>query len=96
MRTRTFATAMAVGVMVVAGCGPKTNDFKREAERLIESDNAARLPMDYDAASCEPPVSMETGTTFTCSAVGTDGASYLFETKITGGRKFVVTLNAAG
>ncbi len=87
---------MATVVAVVAGCGPETNDFKREAERLIESDNASRLPMDYDAASCEPPTSMETGTTFSCSAVGTDGASYSFETKITGGRKFVVTLDPAG
>ena len=87
---------MAVVVMVVSGCGPETNDFKREAERLIESDNASRLPMDYDAASCEPPVSLETGTTFNCSAVGSDGTSYAFQTKITGGRKFVVTLNVGG
>ncbi len=87
---------MMVVVTVVAGCGPESRDFKREAERLIESDNATRLPMDYNEASCEVPKLLETGTTFKCSAVGTDGQSYAFETKITGSRKFVVTFTGAG
>jgi hypothetical protein len=39
---------------------------------------------------------MAHGTTFNCSAVGVDGASYVFETQITGDRKFVVTLDGPG
>jgi hypothetical protein len=96
MRTVRVAAITGVIVFLAAGCGPESRDFKREAERLIESDNATRLPMDYKEAACDAPPSLETGATFSCSAVGSDGANYTFETKITGSRKFVVTLNGAG
>ncbi len=96
MRKATLVAIVALALPALSGCGPESRDFKREAERLIESDNASRLPMDYAEASCDVPTSMAQGTTFTCSAVGVDGASYVFETQITGARKFVVTLDGAG
>lgn len=94
MRKSIITALTAVSLLLAAGCGPQNRDFKREAERLIESDNAEQLPMDYDTADCEVPTSQSPGTVFACSAVGTDGARYSFITRITGTRKFVVTLES--
>lgn len=90
-----LVTLTAVCVLTTGGCGPESRDFKREAERLINSDNKSQLPIDYTDATCEAPTSAQPGATFNCSAKGEDGASYGFQTKITGTRKFVVTLDAS-
>ena len=46
--------------------------------------------MTFSDVQCEDPANTDTGTSFTCTATGSDGQAYLFTNQITGDREFQV------
>ena len=84
--------AGAVSIVgLVAACSPNTADFKDEAEGFIEDDDgqvAQQLSLTFDNASCEEPSNKDVGTTYSCTAVGSDGQTYSFTATITGENEF--------
>jgi hypothetical protein len=86
--------AAAAALLTVAACSPDAADFKDEAEAFIEDDEedvAQQSGLTFDDAACEEPPSKDVGSTFTCTAVGSDGTSYTFTAEITGEREFQLT-----
>ncbi len=84
----------AAALLTVAACSPDAADFKDEAEGFIEDDEedvAQQSGLTFDEANCEEPASKDVGSTFTCTAVGSDGGTYTFTAEITGEREFQLT-----
>jgi hypothetical protein len=87
-------------VGVTAACSPDEGDFASEAEDFIGDDDgevATQLGLTFEDVECQDPANTDTGTTFTCTATGSDGQSYTFTNQITGDKSFEVTdFTAAG
>ncbi len=82
-----------LALVAVVACSPDEGDFATEAEDFIGDDDgevATQTGMTFSDVQCEDPANTDTGTSFTCTATGSDGQAYLFTNQITGGREFQV------
>jgi hypothetical protein len=91
MRT-VAALAAGLAALTLSACSASETDFKEDAEKLINDDDGKELQIDFDQASCEEPASTETGSTFSCTAVGEDGQTYTFTGTITDKNKYSIQL----
>lgn len=91
---RLLAPAFAgLAIVTFAACSPDESDFASEAESFIgdeDGDVASSVGLTFEDVECEEPASTETGAMFTCTATGSDGASYVFTNEITGDNEFEV------
>jgi len=91
----------AIVILASAGalaCSPNEGSFKDSAEDFIEDEDgdiSAQTGLTYTDASCEEPASTEQGTTFLCSATGSDGQTYDFPAEITGEDAFTLSTPVA-
>jgi hypothetical protein len=84
--------ALIVTAITCSGCaGASDVQFQRQAEELINTDDARQFAFDFEGARCEQPESAAEGTLFMCSATGEDGRIHTFESRITGERRFLVS-----
>jgi hypothetical protein len=81
-----------LAMLGLSACSASKTDFKKDAEKLINDDDGEQLPINFDNASCEEPASTDTGSTFTCTAVGDDGTTYTFTGTITDKNKYEIAL----
>ncbi|MET0460356.1 MAG: hypothetical protein ABW122_02750 [Ilumatobacteraceae bacterium] len=99
MRRRSALVLAGLTAGLVACGGPATTgDFKREAEKFIESDTFAETPdvgMVVTDVECIEPESTAISTTFTCVGTGPDGQPVTLDAEITGERKLAVGLPSA-
>ncbi len=99
---RIAVTALAglAFVGVATACSPDEGDFASEAEDFIGDDDgdvATQLGLTFEDVECQDPTNTDTGTTFTCTATGSDGQTYTFTNEITGDKAFeVIDMTAAG
>jgi hypothetical protein len=98
---RIAVTALAgLAFVGVAACSPDEGDFASEAEDFIadeDGDVATQLGLTFEDVECQDPANTDTGTTFTCTASGSDGQTYTFTNEITGDKAFeVVDMTTAG
>jgi hypothetical protein len=72
---------------------PPDEVFSREAEDFIEDDDgdvATQLGVTFDDVECHEPADTDVGTTFTCTAAGSDGATWTFTNQVTGEHAFEI------
>jgi hypothetical protein len=92
---RRYAIPIAAGLAVfgVAACSPDEGDFASDAEGFIEEEDgpvAEQTGLTFTDAECEEPESTDVGSTFTCTAVGSDETTYNFTVEITGDNSYEV------
>ncbi|MET0146050.1 MAG: hypothetical protein ABW328_14910 [Ilumatobacteraceae bacterium] len=89
-----LAVLVALGAAACSG-DPGTGDFKSEAEEYIEGDlaDAPELAgaLSFSDASCEEPTATDIGTTYDCTATGSDGVAYTLTVSITGENELTVS-----
>lgn len=93
MRRILAPAVVGLAVLGFAACSPDEGDFASEAEDFIgeeDGDVATETGMTFSDVQCEEPSDTDTGTTFTCTATGSDGISYLFTNQIAGDKEFQV------
>ena len=99
---RIAVTALAglAFVGVATACSPDESDFASEAEDFIGDDDgdvATQLGLTFEDVECQDPANTDNGTTFTCTATGSDGQTYTFTNQITGDKAFeVIDMTTAG
>lgn len=93
MKRRRLATLCAVSLsLLTVGCSASKADFRREAEKYLESEALAEeAGYRFSRATCDEPNSTEEGAEFACSAVDNEGDSWEFVVRITGDREITVT-----
>ena len=99
-RTRGWSSAAAIGALTagLAGCFTTAADFRTDAETFIEDDDELRVALFPDSAdrfttaTCAEPENQDEGTTFSCTATDTTGASWEFEIVITGSSRYDVNV----
>ena len=82
-----------LALIAVAACSPDESDFANEAEDFIGDEDgqvATQTGMTFSDVDCQDPENTDSGTSFTCTATGSDGQTYLFTNQITGEREFQV------
>ena len=82
---------LAVGgaaVLTVAACSADTKDFQEQGEQFIEGDEVReRFGMvRMSDAQCEEPANTDKDTQYTCTATGSDGASWQFTIEVAGSK----------
>lgn len=76
---------------VLSSCSTSTADFRKEAEKFIESkDLANEAGYTFSNAVCDQPASTKVGDQFACSATDNDGDDWTFIVEITGDRELTV------
>lgn len=87
------AACCAVFSIGLVACSSSTEDYQKEAEKYLESDDfAAEVNgMSFTDADCEVPASTSTGATYTCTAAAEDGSTWSFDLEITGKNELTVT-----
>jgi len=90
---RRIIAPLALGAsLVVSACSASEADFRREAEKYLESEALAEeAGYRFIGASCDEPNSTTEGTEFACTAVDNEGDSWEFVVEITGDREITVT-----
>ena len=90
--TKILATAATLAVITgTTACTASSGDFRREAEKYLESEDLAKeAGYRFDDAVCEEPSSREVGVQFSCSATDNDGDDWEFIVEITGSRAITV------
>lgn len=99
MRRILIPALVGLAILGAAACSPDEGDFKSEAEDFIsdeDGDVATQTAMTFEDVECQEPTSTDEGSTFTCSATGSDGQSYTFTGEVTGERSFEIVDIAAG
>ena len=78
--------------LVIVGCSASEGDFRREAEKYLESESLAEeAGYRFSGATCDEPSSTNEGAEFACTAVDNEGDSWEFVVQITGDREITVT-----
>lgn len=93
MRRILIPAVIGLATLGAAACSPDEGDFKSEAEDFItdeEGDVAEQTGMTFADAECQEPASTEAGSTFTCTATGSDDVSYTFTASIVGDSEFSI------
>lgn len=99
---RRIATPAIAGLAifaVAAACSADEGDFSSEAESFIEEEDgdvATQTGMTFTDAACDEPASTDVDSTFACTAVGSDGATFEFLATITGDNEFTISAGAPG
>lgn len=93
MNRRLLATLCGAGLgMAAVGCSASEDDFRREAEKYLESESLAEeAGYRFSGATCDEPNSTNEGAEFACTAVDNEGDSWEFVVRITGDREITVT-----
>ena len=82
---------LAVTVPLLTSCRASSGDYRREAEKYLESDDLAKeAGYKFDQAVCEQPESDVVGVQFSCTATDNDGDDWEFIVEITGSRAITV------
>lgn len=92
---RRYAVPLIAGLAAFGfgACSPDEENFKDSAEDFIEDEDgdvATQTGITFAEAACDEPASTDEGSTFTCTATGSDGTSYIFTAEITGEREFTI------
>jgi len=92
MTSRFLATLAVASTLLIAGCSASKADFRREAEKYLESEALAEeAGYRFSGATCDEPSSTNEGSEFACSAVDNEGDSWEFVVQVTGEREITVT-----
>ncbi len=94
MRSRHAVVPLTIAALIALGSCTRTASFEESAENFLEDDDeevATALGLTFDDASCQEPVDKEVGTTFTCTAVASDGVTYTFVGEITSRDQFTLS-----
>jgi hypothetical protein len=99
LRTPLLSVAsLAVLTMGLAGCFTTTADFRNDAETFIEENDELREALfsgsdtAFETATCVEPGNQDEGTTFPCTAIDSEGATWEFEIVITGSTEYEVNV----
>ena len=88
---RLALTLFVVVPLAVSACSTSTADFRKEAEKFIESkDLADEAGYTFSNAVCDQPASTKVGDQFSCAATDNDGDDWTFIVEITGDRELTV------
>ena len=91
MRRTVLIAAVITSAVTLAGCSTSTADFRREAEKFLESkDLADEAGYTFSNAVCDQPTSTKVGDQFSCAATDNDGDDWTFIVEITGDREITV------
>lgn len=93
MRRIAITAVAGLAVLGFTACSPDENDFADEAADFIDDDEgevATALNVTFEDVECQEPANTDEGTTFTCTASGSDGNNYSFVNEVTGDRAFEV------
>jgi hypothetical protein len=86
-----MAALVGVAVVGLGSCATGPNDFVREGEKYLQSDEVARAAgYRLLGARCETPTSVAVGTVYFCTATDERGYAWRFELEITGARELTV------
>lgn len=86
------AACCAVLSIGLVACSSSPEDYQKEAEKYLESDDfAAEVNMTFTDAECEVPASTSTDATYTCTAAAENGSTWSFDLEITGKNELTVT-----
>lgn len=80
--------AIAVTLVLLAGCSADSTDFKKAAEKTIVDELNKTTP--GAKATCSSPSSTKIGTTFDCTATTGDGTTIPVLATITGAKEVTV------
>jgi hypothetical protein len=85
--------AGAGAVVFLAACSHSTSDYRDAAKKAISGKDAeAQLGQKFQDIQCETPSAKDVGTTFTCTATGTnDGKTWTFTANIESKNKVLIT-----
>jgi hypothetical protein len=92
------AASLAGLTMGLTGCFTTAADFRNDAETFIEENDELREALfadsdtAFETATCVEPENQDEGTTFPCTAIDTDGATWEFEIVITGSTEYEVNV----
>lgn len=90
-KLKTGVIAVVATLIGLAACSASSGDYRREAEKYLESDDLAKeAGYKFDRATCEAPSSDQIGVQFSCSATDNDGDDWEFIVEITGSRAITV------
>lgn len=90
-RNARIILSIASTVPLLASCNASSGDYRREAEKYLESDDLAKeAGYKFDQAVCEQPESDVVGVQFSCTATDNDGDDWEFIVEITGSRAITV------
>ena len=82
---------LAVAGSTLVACTASSGDYRREAEKYLESQDLAKeAGYKFDQAVCEQPTSDDIGVQFACTATDNDGDDWEFIVEITGSRAITV------
>lgn len=94
MTSRRITRAIVVSLLavpVLTSCRASSGDYRREAEKYLESEDLAKeAGYKFDQAVCEQPESDVIGVQFSCTATDNDGDDWEFIVEITGSRAITV------
>jgi hypothetical protein len=92
---RRVAPPFFIGLVVVTltGCFTTTADFADDAENYIRTDVAAELKVEFDTVDCEEPESQDVGVWFECTAIDSDGGTWVFDNEISAKNVFEVNVD---
>lgn len=100
MRPLVSSCAAVVGsTILVTGCFTTSADFRSDAESYLVENERLRDAIFVDSdttfttATCEDPANRDPGTTFSCSAVDSTGATWGFEIVITGSSSYKASVS---
>lgn len=84
--------AASTGIFLLAACSNDSKDFKQNAEAFIESTEVeTQAGTTFTGATCTEPAKVEAGQTFTCTAVGADGATWDFDLVVKSSNSYEIT-----
>jgi hypothetical protein len=98
-RTSLLSVASLAALTVgLTSCFTTTADFRNDAETFIEENDELRDVLfpgsdtAFETATCVEPRNQDEGTTFPCTAIDTEGATWEFEIVITGSTEYDVNV----
>ena len=90
-RIARVVVGLLLTVPFLTSCRASSSDYRREAEKYLESDDLAKeAGYKFDQAVCEKPESDMIGVQFSCTATDNDGDDWEFIVEITGSRAITV------
>lgn len=91
MRRTGAIAVLGVAITVLGACSTSSADYRREAEKFLESEDLAKeAGYRFSDAVCDEPSSTTTGSEFECAATDNDGDDWVFTVQITGDREITV------
>jgi hypothetical protein len=88
-----LALLLVAATALLTGCFTTSADYKRDAEKYVDSAVADVLEVDFVSVECEEPRTQDVGEHFPCNAVDSDGGEWVFDLEITGKHEFTVNLD---